>query len=89
MENLRPEEENIFKDKRNLFRLKKELNYTEIKDIIPFLDEKKKLKQLKIEYLDVEKCTISKILFLNDNLCSAISKFVLVCFKCVLKFSLK
>ena len=27
MKNLRPEEENIIKDKRNLFRLKKELNY--------------------------------------------------------------
>ena len=27
-----PEEENIIKDIRNLFRLKKELNYTTIKD---------------------------------------------------------
>ena len=33
MKNLRPEEENINKDIRNLFRLKKELNYTSIKDI--------------------------------------------------------
>ena len=33
MKNLRPEEENINKDVRNLFRLKKELNYTSIKDI--------------------------------------------------------
>ena len=51
IKNLSPEEENIIKDIRNLFRLKKELNYTAIKDIRHvFLEEKKKLKQLKIEY---------------------------------------
>ena len=33
MENPRPEEEKIIKGIRNLFRLKKELNYTAIKDI--------------------------------------------------------
>ena len=33
MENPRSEEENIIKDIRNLFRLKKELNYSAIKDI--------------------------------------------------------
>ena len=33
IKNLSPEEENIIKDIRNLFRLKKELNYTAIKDI--------------------------------------------------------
>ena len=32
MEILSPEEENIIKDIRNLFRLKKELNYTAIKN---------------------------------------------------------
>ena len=32
-ENPTPEEENIIKDKRYLFRLKNELNYTAIKDI--------------------------------------------------------
>ena len=32
MENPRRKEENIIKDIRNLFRLKKELNYTAIKD---------------------------------------------------------
>ena len=32
MENPRPEEEKIIKDIKNLFRLKKELNYTAIKD---------------------------------------------------------
>ena len=36
MENPKPEEENIIKDIRNLFRLKKVLNYTAIKDIIFF-----------------------------------------------------
>ena len=33
VENSRPEEEKIIKDKINLFRLKKELKYTAIKDI--------------------------------------------------------
>ena len=33
MESLSLEEENIIKDIRHLFRLKKELNYTAIKDI--------------------------------------------------------
>ena len=33
MENPTPEEENIIKYIRNLFRLKKELNYTAIKNI--------------------------------------------------------
>ena len=33
MENSRPEEEKMIKDIRNLFRLKKELNYTAVKDI--------------------------------------------------------
>ena len=32
MENPRPEEENIIKDVRNIFRLKEEQNYTAIKD---------------------------------------------------------
>ena len=33
IKNPSPEEENIIKDIRNLFRLKKELNYTAIKDL--------------------------------------------------------
>ena len=33
MESLSLEEENVIKDTRNLFRLKKELNYAAIKDI--------------------------------------------------------
>ena len=41
MESLRLEEENMVKDIRNLFKLKKELNYTPIKDIRnPFRLEK-------------------------------------------------
>ena len=31
MESLSPEEENIIKDTKNLFRLKKDLNYTAIR----------------------------------------------------------
>ena len=34
MESLSLEEEHIIKDTRNLFRLKKELNYTTVKNII-------------------------------------------------------
>ena len=49
MENPRPEEENIIKDIRNPFILKK-INYTAIKDIRNLFRLEKKLKQLKIEY---------------------------------------
>ena len=44
LENPRPEEESIIKDIRNLFRLKKELNYTAIKDIrnLPRLEKETK-----------------------------------------------
>ena len=48
METLRLEEENIIKDIWNLFRLKKDLNYTAIKDIRNIFRLKKKLNQLKI-----------------------------------------
>ena len=41
----------LIKDIRNPSRLKRELNYTAIKEI--FLHSKKKLKQLKIEYLEI------------------------------------
>ena len=44
------EEEKIIKDIRNLLRLKKEQNYNAIKGIRTFLDKKKKLEQLKIEF---------------------------------------
>ena len=44
MEILCLKEENVIKDIRNLFRLKKELNYIAIKDISTiFFDKKKKL----------------------------------------------
>ena len=47
MENPRIEEENIIKDIRNLFRLKKELNYTAIKDIRSPFRLKKENKAIK------------------------------------------
>ena len=41
MKNLTPEEENIIKETRSLFHIRKELNYTAIKDIrILFRQEK-------------------------------------------------
>ena len=49
MESLSLEKGNIIKDIRNLFRLKKELNYTTIKDIRNLFRLEKKVKQLKIE----------------------------------------
>ena len=58
MERLRLEEENIIKDIRNLFRLRK--NYiTTIKYIRSRFRLKKKLKQLKIEYLQILRTFLS------------------------------
>ena len=48
--NIRPEEESIIKDVRNVFTLKKELKYTAIKDITNLFRLEIKLKRLKIEY---------------------------------------
>ena len=47
MEDQRPEEENIIKDIPKLFRRKKELNYTAIKDIINPFRQKKETKEIK------------------------------------------
>ena len=47
MESLSPEEENIIKDIRNLFRLKKEQNDTAIKDIRNLFRLKKEVKRIK------------------------------------------
>ena len=47
MESLNPEELKIIKDIRNLFRLKKELNYTAIKDIRSLFRLKKEPKAIK------------------------------------------
>ena len=47
MENLRPEEEKIIKDIRNLLRLKKELGYTAIKDIRDLFRLQKETKEIK------------------------------------------
>ena len=41
------EEENVIKDIRNLFRLKKELNYTAIKDIRDFYRLEKQTKEVR------------------------------------------
>ena len=59
METLGLKEENIIKDIRNLFRLKQELNYTAIKDIRNFLEKKKKLYRLKMEYLEILRVLLS------------------------------
>ena len=51
MENSRPAEENTITDVRYLFRLKKELNYTAVKDIRNLfgLDKKPKVIVIKIK----------------------------------------
>ena len=59
IENSRPEEEEITKDIRNLFRLKKELNYTVIKNKRDLFRQKRKLKQLKIEQLEILRIYLS------------------------------
>ena len=51
MESLSIEEENIIKNIRNLFRLKKELNYTEIKDIRNLFRLAKETKAIKYRIL--------------------------------------
>ena len=51
MERLSPEGENIIKGKRNLFRLKKELNHTAIKDIRNLLRQEKETKAIKARIL--------------------------------------
>ena len=53
MGNPRPAEEKIIKDIRNIFRLNKEQNYTDIKDIRNTFRQERKLEQLKIEYLEI------------------------------------
>ena len=47
MESLGLEEENIIKDTRNLFRLKKEQNYTAVKDIRNLFKQEKETKAIK------------------------------------------
>ena len=59
MESLNPEEENIIKDIRNLFGLKKELNYTAIKYIRNLFRLEKKIEQLKMEYLEILRIFLS------------------------------
>ena len=59
MESLSLEKENIIKDIRNLFRLRKWLNYTGIKDIRNLFRPKNKLKQLEIEYWKILRIFLS------------------------------
>ena len=59
MKSLSLEEESIIKDARNLFRLKKELNYTAVKDMRNLFRIEKKLYQLKIEYLEILRIFLS------------------------------
>ena len=66
MENLRPQEEKIIKDIKNLFKLKKEQNDTAIKDIRnPFISKKevKGLKDIKnhFQYEKEKKIKLDKI----------------------------
>ena len=53
MESLSLEEKNIINYTRNLFRLKKELNYTPVKDIRNLFGLEKEMKAIKIEYLEI------------------------------------
>ena len=46
MENPKPEEENVLKDIKNVFRLKKELDYTGIKDIRVLENKTKAIKDI-------------------------------------------
>ena len=55
MENLRSEEEKIIKDRRNLFRLKKEQNDTAIKDIRYLFRVKKEVKEILRIFLSMKK----------------------------------
>ena len=62
MESLSLEEENIIKDIRNLFRLKKELNYTAIKGIRNLFrleKETKAIKEILTDYLEILRIFLS------------------------------
>ena len=47
MKNVSPEEKNIIKNRRNLFRLKKELKYTAIRDVRNIFRREKETKAIK------------------------------------------
>ena len=50
MENPRSEEQNIIEDVRNLFRLKQNKMTQQLRIKKIFLDQKKKIKEIKIQY---------------------------------------
>ena len=53
MKNLILKEENVIKDTKKYFGLKKEPNYTSIKRTRNLFRQRKKLKQLRTEYLEI------------------------------------
>ena len=59
MENPRPEEEKIIKDIKNLFRLKKELDYTAIKDKKNLVRREQEIKKLTVEYSEMLRIFLS------------------------------
>ena len=59
MESLSFVGENIIKDIRNLFRLKKAQNYTAVKDKRNIFRLKKEIKGIKIQYLEILRIFLS------------------------------
>ena len=59
MESLSFVGENIIKDIRNLFRLKKAQNYTAVKDKRIIFRIKKEIKGIKIQYLEILRISLS------------------------------
>ena len=69
MESLSPEKENIIKDTRNLFRIKRELNYTTIKDIRNLFGLEKETKPIKdriIRYMKNLFLSMKKKIIINQ-----------------------
>ena len=69
MEGLSLEKENIIKDTRNLFRIKRELNYTTIKDIRNLFrleKETKLIKDIIIRYMKNLFLSMKKKIIINQ-----------------------
>ena len=69
MESLSLEKENIIKDTRNLFRIKRELNYTTIKDIRNLFGLEKETKPIKdriIRYMKNLFLSMKKKIIINQ-----------------------
>ena len=78
MENPRPKVAKIIRDIRNLFRLKKELNYTAIKDIRNLFRRKKETKVTKDKMLRDIKNPFDPFFLLLSRLLGAGSSFLKV-----------